>query len=88
MPDWWRHLWEYLGRNMPLTTLSIDGWGLSAPPLPLQSPCISTKSGLGPKGALEVRAGADRHLYGHLIFEEVRLSASHNLIIAFHGNTF
>jgi hypothetical protein len=55
--DWWRHLWEYLGRNMLLTTLSIDGWGLSAPPLPLQSPCISTKSGVGAKGALEVRTG-------------------------------
>jgi len=30
---------------------------------------------------------AYRHLYGHLIFEEGRLSASHNWIIAFHGNT-
>ena len=29
---------------------------------------------------------AYRHLYGHLIFEE-GLSASHNWIIAFHGNT-
>ena len=32
--DWWCHLWEYLGRNMLLTTLSIDGWGLCAPPHP------------------------------------------------------
>jgi hypothetical protein len=26
LSDWWHHLWEYLGRNMPLTTLCIDGW--------------------------------------------------------------